>query len=518
MKYALDAAGMKKIDDYTVETVGIPAMELMEGAAGALVEVMQQRITRQDRILAVCGPGNNGGDGVAAARILVRQGYQASILLVGEPGKYSPQMKEQLQMAKKLEVPEENCNKLAEYNIIIDAVFGVGLSKPVSGEYQEMIQKINDLDNYVYSVDIPSGVSADNGRILNIAVEADETVTFGFNKIGLLLYPGADYAGRVTVADIGFPEIASKQISLNTFYYEKEDLARLPRRKNYSHKGTYGKVLMITGSRGMAGAACLSARAAYRSGAGLVKVVSAECNRIVLQTSLPEALFASYDGDDKSPQQLQEQLLADIGWATVIVIGPGLGTSAVSRRLLETVLQNAKVPVIVDADGINLLALELEEHLGSSRRNSLQERMELLSSLVDTPVVFTPHLLEFSRLLGCSLTEITDSLMDRVNQCAGHSKLIHVVKDARTIVAGNQKYYINISGNHGMATGGSGDVLTGIIAALIAQGMGPYEASCLGVYLHGLAGDAAAREKGTYSMMAGDIAASIEKVLVSVNF
>jgi hydroxyethylthiazole kinase-like uncharacterized protein yjeF len=246
-------------------------------------------------------------------------------------------------------------------------------------------------------------------------------------------------------------------------------------------------------------------------------VVSAECNRIILQTSLPEALFAPYDGEDKSPQQLREQLLADIGWATVIVIGPGLGTSAVSRSLLEIVLQNAKVPVIVDADGINLLAMKLEERLGS-RKNSLQERMELLSALVDTPVVFTPHLLEFSRLLGCSLSEMTDSLMDRVNQCADHSKLIHVVKDARTIVAGKQKYYINISGNHGMATGGSGDVLTGIIAALIAQGMEPYEASCLAVYLHGLAGDAAAREKGTYSMMAGDIAASIEKVLVTVNF
>ncbi len=518
MKYALDAATMKSIDDYTVTTVGIAGLELMERAAGALVEVMLRRITGEDRILAVCGPGNNGGDGVAAARLLFCQGYRAAILLIGDPDRYSQQMKEQLLRAENLGVPIENCNKLAEYNIIIDALFGVGLSKPVSGEYEEIIRKINDGGSYVYSADIPSGVSADDGKVLNIAVKADETVTFGFHKIGLLLYPGADYAGRVTVADIGFPEIASRQVCLDTFYYEKEDLARLPKRKNYSHKGTYGRVLMITGSRGMAGAACLSARAAYRSGAGLVKVVSAECNRVILQTVLPEALFSSYDGEEKSSQQLREQLLADISWATVIVVGPGLGLLAASCELLEIVLQNARVPVIIDADGITMMARILEERLDSGRKNSPEERMEFLADLLNTPAIFTPHLLEFSRLLGCPLSEITDSLMEKIRKCKRHSKLILAVKDARTIVAGEQGYYVNVSGNHGMATGGSGDVLTGIIAAMIAQGMEPYEAACLGVYLHGLSGDAAAREKGPYSMMAGDIAASIEKVLINLEF
>ena len=512
MKYALNAAAMKKIDDYTVETVGIPAMELMERAAGAVVEVMESKITREARILAVCGPGNNGGDGVAAARLLMGKGYHAAILLTGNSGKRSRQMEEQLQLAEEVGVPVENTNKLAEYNIIIDAVFGVGLSKPVSGEYEEIIQRINELDNYVYSVDIPSGVSSDGGRIRNAAVKANETVTFGFQKIGLLLYPGADYAGRVTVADIGFPEVASNQVCLDTFYYEAEDLARIPVRKNHSHKGTYGKVLILAGSKGMAGAAYLSARAAYRSGAGLVKVVTAECNRIILQTGIPEALFASYDEDGRSGEELREQLLADIKWASAIVAGPGLGISPVSRSLLETVLQNAQVPVIVDADGINLIAEELDHRMGSGGY-SRQKRMELLGELVSGRIIFTPHLLEFSRLLGCTLTEVTDHLMETVREISYNGKSVYAVKDARTIVACGHKFYVNISGNHGMATGGSGDVLTGIIAALAAQGMEPYEAACLGVYLHGLAGDAAAKEKGAYSMMAGDIAASIEKIL-----
>ncbi len=513
MKYAVDSKRMKMIDDYTVNTVGIPAMELMERAASKLVSVMQQSITKEDRILAVCGPGNNGGDGVAAGRILFLQGYHVAILFIGEEGKCTPQMRAQLEMAKNLEIPLENSNKLSEYNIIIDAVFGVGLSKPVTGVFEEIIRKLNENQSVVYSVDIPSGISAENGAVMNVAVKADETVTFGHNKIGLLLYPGAEYAGKITVADIGFPLEATEQARPDTIYYQKEDLKRLPKRKNYSHKGTYGKVLIIAGSKGMAGAACLSARAAYRSGAGLVKVLTSECNRIILQAQLPEALFAAYDDEDRDAETLQQQILADLTWATVIVVGPGLGLSKVSAELVETVIRKAKVPVIIDADAITLLSMRLEEH-GKEASHRPEQRLSTLSDLLPAGTILTPHLMELSRLLGLPVSDIANNLIDTARQCSYNNKLIYAVKDARTIVARDNRYYINVSGNHGMATGGSGDVLTGIIAAMIAQGMEPYEAACLAVYIHGMAGDEATREKGSYSMMASDIIGSIEKVLI----
>ncbi len=512
MKYAVDSKRMKMIDDFTINTIGIPAMELMERAASMLVSVMQQRIGKDDRILAVCGPGNNGGDGVAAGRILFLQGYHVAILVIGEENKYSPQMKAQLEMAKNLGIPLENRNKLSEYNIIIDAIFGVGLSKPVTGVFEETIRKMNESPNVIYSVDLPSGISAENGAVLNVAVKADETVTFGHNKIGLLLYPGTEYAGVTTVADIGFPMEATVKARPDTFYYQKEDLKLLPRRRNYSHKGTYGKVLIVAGSKGMAGAACLSAHAAYRSGAGLVKVLTSECNRIILQTQLPEALYAAYDDKDINDDRRQQLLLADIAWASVIVVGPGLSLSKTSEELVETVIRKAKVPVIIDADAITLLSMRLEEH-GSEASNGLEQRLSKLSELLPVGTILTPHLMELSRLIGLPVSDITNNLIDTARLCSYNNKLIYAVKDARTIVTKDSRYYVNISGNHGMATGGSGDVLTGIIAAMVAQGMEPYEATCLAVYIHGLAGDAAASEKGSYSMMASDIIGFIEKVL-----
>jgi ADP-dependent NAD(P)H-hydrate dehydratase / NAD(P)H-hydrate epimerase len=503
MKFAIDSKGMKSIDDYTVEVLKIPAMVLMERAAYEVAAVIRQQVKKTDRILAVCGTGNNGGDGIAAGRILYLQGYHVAILLVGDENKRSEQTKQQLEIARNLNIPIENYNKLHEYNIIIDAIFGVGLSRPVTGEYLSVIDNINLNNNKVFAIDIPSGISADYGMVMNAAVRADETITFGLCKKGLLVYPGADYAGKITIADIGFPELAFRQAEPNTFYYEREDLNRLPVRRNHSHKGTFGKVLVIAGSKGMSGAAYLSAKAAYKTGAGLVKVLTASENRIILQTSLPEALFAAYDEEDA-------EIAASISWASAIVIGPGLGQSETAERLLDQVLKEAKVPVIIDADGINLLAkrLDRECHDPQSRRNTI---MRLLAE----NTVLTPHLMELSRLIGIPVTKIGDNIIDTALFCS-YNKLIYVIKEARTIVSNHNSHYINLSGNNGMATGGSGDVLTGMIAALIAQGMENFDAACLGVYLHGLAGDVAAKEKGKYSLMAGDIVNAIEQVMNQV--
>jgi NAD(P)H-hydrate epimerase len=516
MKYAVDSKRMKKIDDYSVEVAKIPSMVLMERAAKEVVAVMKKRIDKSDRILAVCGSGNNGGDGIAAGRILYLQGYQVAILFIGEEDKASIQLKAQLEIARNLGIPIENYNKLHEYNIIIDAIFGVGLSRPVFGLQEEVIRQINQNANIIYAVDIPSGISTDNASVMNIAVKADYTITFGYNKLGLLFYPGALYAGEITVVDIGFPKMVTMQDEIDSFYYEPFDLKRLPSRKNYSHKGSYGKVLVIAGSKGMSGAAYLSAKAAYRSGAGLVKVLTASVNRVILQTLLPEALFAAYDDEELDSVKRQQELLVNLSWASVIVIGPGLGQSQMAQELLETVITKAIVPVIIDADGITLLSKKLDNQSQIEQHLNIQERLDYLAKLLKEHTILTPHLMELARLFGGSVSDISNNLIDTAGQCSYNNKLIYAIKDARTMVVQSQSRYINISGNNGMATGGSGDVLTGIIAAFIAQGMTPYDATCLAVYIHGLAGDYAAKQKGAYSMMASDIIDSIEKVLNNI--
>lgn len=509
MNFAMNATQIKSIDDYTINHVQIPALVLMERAALKVVEIMKQYIKKEDRILVVCGPGNNGGDGIAAGRILKTEGYHVALLFIGNQQNATEQTKLQLKIANNLSISMENNNKLHEYNIIIDSIFGVGLSRPVTGEYENIIHSINQCEAMVFSVDIPSGISANNGAIMNVAVKADYTITFGYQKIGLLLYPGANYSGYITVVDIGFPSIATKQVNPNTFYYQADELKRIPKRRDYSNKGTYGKVLVIAGTKGMSGAAYLAAKAAYKCGVGLVKILTASENRVILQTLLPEALFAAYDDEDDTTTQWLEKVKKELKWASVIVIGPGMGVSPLSEKLLEIVEEYATVPVIIDADGINILS----EYLDRRQLQHTEERLQELQCRLKEGTILTPHIKELARLLQKSPKDIVDNIIDSAVQCSYNNKLIYAIKDARSIVTQGEQLYINTSGNHGMATGGSGDVLTGIIAGFIAQGMEQFEATCLAVYIHGLAGDSAAGRKGTYSLMASDIVDSIEMVL-----
>lgn len=502
MKYIVDSDKMKKIDKYTMEVIKVPPLVLMERAAMELASLIKQKKKKEDRILVVCGPGNNGADGVAAGRILFLQGYQVAILLPFDTNGCSDQMKLQLTIANNLGISIDNSNRLCEYNIIIDAFFGIGLSKPVLGIFSDIIEEINKGQQMVFSVDIPSGISADTGRVLNTAIKADYTVTFGYMKQGLILYPGADYAGEIILADIGFPDLALTYVGADTFYYTREDLNKLPIRKRDGHKGSFGRVLVIAGSEGMSGAAYLSAKACFKTGAGTVKILSSCKNRNIIQTMLPEALFASYDTD--------EDLSSIISWAQVIIIGPGLGLGKITDQLLDLVINQEDTPVIIDADGINMLAKRLDSNYEAL---SLEKRLNVLADILPKNTVLTPHPMELSRLLRMDISEISDNIFDIANQCS-YNELVYVLKDARTIVAGSGKKYINISGNDGMATAGSGDVLTGIIAGLIAQGMKAYDAACLAVYIHGLAGDEAAVRLGRYSLTAEDIVGEISSVLL----
>ena len=275
-----------------------------------------------------------------------------------------------------------------------------------------------------------------------------------------------------------------------TIRYTKEDLCRLPKRWPWSNKGSYGKVLLIVGTKNMAGAAYLSATAAYRTGSGLVRIFTCEENREILQSRVPEAIMTTYASDEEALAKLPEAL----DWATVIGIGPGLGQNARTARLLTAVLQRGSCPLVIDADGINTLAALKQNGSVSSEYDSY-----------GAPIILTPHLKEMERLTGKKVAEIQNTLMETAREAADATH-IFVLKDARTIVSdGSAPTYINMSGNNGMATGGSGDVLTGILCGLLAGGLSALEAARLGVYCHGLAGDAAAKEKGYYGMTAGDL-------------
>ncbi len=498
MKYLLNGTQMKQIDAISISQYGVPSLVLMERAALAVATRMKQVISKDDRILVLSTSGNNGADGLAVARIMYTWGYQVEILACGSFDHATDENNLQLHMVQKLGISVINNAKISTYNIIVDALFGIGLNKPITGELVSLVNEVNHCDNVVFSVDIPSGIHAGSGQILGCCIQADYTITFGYEKLGLVLHPGCEYAGKIYCDEIGFVPGVIDKVAPTTFTYEQSDLEKVPRRHAHSNKGTYGKVLVIAGSKNMSGACYLSAKAAYRTGAGLVKILTAKDNRTILQASLPEAILATYEADTG-----MEELVKHLDWATVIVIGPGIGDSKEAAKLLDLVVTQAKVPVVMDADALNLLAA--------------REDLEELLTGFSNRVILTPHLMEMSRLAKVSVQDIKNELLPFAVDTVKGKQYTLVLKDARTIVARDSQEYINCSGNHGMATAGAGDVLTGIIAGILAEGMPPYEAACLGVYIHGLAGDKAREKKGAYSLMAEDIVESISDVLKVVD-
>ena len=485
MRYLYTGQDAKKIDEHAVEIVGMPSLVLMERAAMTVAKVLMERESKDSRFLAVCGTGNNGGDGVATARILHEMGYKAAIAIVGYPDSMSEETRKQTEIAVGCHVPVIPMSAIRdhEFDVILDGLFGIGLSREISDVYEQIIGDINESGAVVYSLDIPSGVHAGSGAVMGTAVRARTTITFGVNKLGLILHPGCEYAGEVIVADIGFPNESVQAIRPPYCYYEPEDIrAFLPERKPRTHKGNYGHVLVVAGSREMSGAAYLCACAAYRSGAGLVKVVSVPENRDVLLTALPEILFCERD-----------ELSEAMDWADAIVIGPGLGLDSEAEEMIHTVIENSPVPAVIDGDGIRLC------------RN--------ITTKLSENFVLTPHIGEMSYLTGRSVEDLKTNIVSATYDAAMDIDGIVVCKDSRTVVSDGNTCYINVSGNNGMATGGSGDVLAGMVGSFLGQGMEPYEAAKLAVYIHGLAGDVMAEKKSKYSLMATDLLDGIGEVI-----
>lgn len=494
MEYILNAAQMKLCDKKTIETIGISSMVLMERAALSVVNAMVDQQFDLSSVLVLCGSGNNGGDGFAIARILDERKIPVVTAFVGNDTSMTEETKWQRKICETCGIKNVSNFKDYEYTTIVDAILGIGLSREVQGKYAEVFEWVNSRDAKVVSVDIPSGICADTGKCLGSAIRADLTVTFAYKKTGQILYPGTEYCGTLIRTDIGilanrFTDPIPKQ-----FIYNKDDLRKVPCRKAYSNKGTYGKVLLIAGTEGMSGAACLAGLAAYRSGCGLVRIFTPACNRTVIQTYLPEAIVTVYQEDDWQPF-----LMEALDWADVTGIGPGIGQSRVSDQILQTVMKQFQKTLVVDADALNLLSKNLQ---------ILKNRKER--------VIVTPHVGEMMRLMHASKEQILADIILAAKQFAAEYGVICVLKDARSIVSDGENVYINISGNSGMSAGGSGDVLTGVICALLAQHMEAYEAAALGVYLHGLAGDFAAKEKGAYGMLASELADGIGEVLKNV--
>ncbi len=496
MRELVTCAQMKALDQETIETRGVPSLVLMERAALSVVEEIKKHAVCLDAVLVVCGTGNNGGDGVAIARLLALEGYAASYCLVGDAAKCSTQTQRQLLIADNYQVSRVDEPDFSAYTVIIDAMFGIGLSRDVAGRYAEFIEAINRTEAFVVSVDIPSGVNGDSGRVLAHAVSADLTVTFAYGKPGLYLYPGAFCSKEVVVRDIGIYH-GKEQGNSYLRVLEDEDLAGLPPRPADGNKGTFGKVLVVAGSHNMAGAGYLSSAAALGVGCGMVKIHTAEENRVILQELLPEALLYTDVGDEKDPTKLWTENLA---WADVIVLGPGIGQSPASERLCAFYLEHSDKPMVLDADALNLLSVHPEwwqfakEHW-----------------------IITPHPGELGRLLGKSPGEVKESLPDAAGKLSEEHGITCVAKDARSVtVTAQGASYLNLSGCDGMGSAGSGDVLAGIIGGLVARGLKCSLAAPLGVYLHGRAGMEAAHRHGRSAMKASDIIEETGNILKEI--
>ncbi len=495
MKGIVTAAEMKSYDSYTINEVGIPSLVLMERAAFSVVQRMGKYLKKgKNKVCIVCGIGNNGADGLAIARMLAEKACEVHVYIVGNPEKATLEFGRQRMILESYPVQIFENMSLDDlgYDFVVDAIFGVGLTRAVEGVFAEMINAMNDVGGMKVAVDIPSGISADTGEVLGVAFKADMTVTFAFGKRGLYFYPGGDYAGEVYVADIGIGRISNPKCNPRMCIYEMNDIERLlPQRTASGNKGTFGKVLIVAGFEYMVGAAILCARSCYEMGAGMVKVICPEESRMILQQAVPEILYGTCEDLDSS-----------LKWADVVVVGPGMGQGHMARTVLSQLLESCELPMVMDADALNMLSVDkgLQDFLYARGDKGLE-------------TVLTPHMGEFARLAGTSVADLKTDIAEATFNWAKAYQITLVAKDARTVVADmGGRLYLNITGNSGMATAGSGDVLSGIIGALLGQGLGGFDAATLGVYIHSLAGDGAADKYSEYGVTAGKIIETIKKL------
>ncbi len=501
----LNADEMKSLDASAINDYHIPSLILMEHAALNVHDYICEKYAVNDKVVIVSGTGNNGADGLCLARLLYQTGFNPVVFLLGNESKLTKEARVHCDSLNSLGIKLYNISsqisgltaeilvsEIALSSVVVDAIFGISLNREVTGIYSDVIAVINEYSNKIISLDIPSGVSADKGEVLGIAVKADVTITFAKPKVGLCLYQGAMYSGEVIVADIGIPKIAENKLKHPVKLINQECFERISYRNPFSHKGDFGKVLIVAGSRDMAGAATLAARSAYRAGSGLVYVLTHRDNKTAILANSPETIVYSY-GDETTDGELALMLLDISKTVDSVVIGCGLSKSNSSKQLVSASFDIEK-PILMDADALNIMA----------------EDDRLLDQLKTRiyPTILTPHIGEMARLSKKTSQEISSDLLRTSKEFVEEYHVNLCLKSARTVVSFvSNKQFVNIKGNSGMATAGSGDVLSGTIGAMIAMNSEEYfeEAVLKGVYIHSVAGDKAAELRGEDSLIASDI-------------
>ncbi|MGA7161692.1 MAG: NAD(P)H-hydrate dehydratase [Bacteroidota bacterium] len=506
------AQHMKELDDLAVRRYGIPSLLLMENAGRSVVEEIERRFgaTAGKAILVISGKGKNGGDGIVAARYAIDRGADTTILFLGDEADLRDDVKTNYDILKKTADPNltilHTFNKKdlsrKKFDFIIDAIFGTSFRGEVKGNFKNVIEWINlQHDSKIIAVDIPSGLDASSGECSSTVVKACLTVTMVLPKVGLYLGKGREYAGSVAVSDIQIPDRLLEEKKSAVSLVEENDVCNgLPVRSIAAHKQSVGRIFVLAGSKGLTGAALLCSQSAMKAGAGAVvlgipSAVFPAVSRRTLEV-MPFELPSTPDGSLASSglKDIEQKMK----WADVMLIGPGLSQNAETQKIVQKIISTSRKTLVIDADGLNALAKEI----------SILRRRKCKS------VVLTPHLGEFSRLVALPAGEIEKNKLDIARSFARKNDVILVLKGAPTIIAvPDGDVFVNPTGNAGMATAGSGDVLAGVIAALIGQHSTPAQAAINGVYVHGRAGDLARDDIGEMGMIASDIMSHIPAVL-----
>jgi hydroxyethylthiazole kinase-like uncharacterized protein yjeF len=516
MQRLVTAAQMQEIDRRATAEHGIPSLTLMENAGRGVVESMERHLgsLAGTRPLVVCGKGNNGGDGFVVTRLLLEKKAEPDCILLGKAADLAGDALTNYQRladsgfkVRDISARTDIGPLFQDRKVTVDAIFGTGLTRAPAGLAAESIKLVNSSGSYVVAVDLPSGLASDTGMPYEPCVRADLTVTMALPKLGLWLFPGRALAGTVEVVDIGMPgtkdEGPGTKDGLGTFLLNAAHIGGiLPRRRPDGHKGTFGAALIIAGSRNFSGAAVLAGMAAVRSGCGLIRLAIPAGIADVVSSDVVEAVkipLPQTETGSLSPAAI-ENLLELAGDAEAVAIGPGIGTDRRTQKLELSFLAEVEKPTLIDADGLNNLAGSLN-----------------LLPRVKAPLVLTPHPGEFARLTGLKAGDINADRVGVSRRFATEKKVVLVLKGASTVVAApDGRVFVNPTGNSGLAKGGTGDILSGLVVGLMAQGMSPLDAACAGVFLHGLAADIGVRTLTEYCLAAGDLARYLPEAFAAV--
>lgn len=511
--YVVTAGEMQKMDKLTIEFYGIPGIVLMENAGRGAVRTLLGQFPdiMGKKVGIIAGRGNNGGDGFVIARYLVEMGVDVSVYLLSLKEKVKGDAETNLNLLDALdiavyEMPDEEAfagrrSMMDKEDLWVDAILGTGLKSDVKGFFKKVIETLNGFGKPVFAVDIPSGLDSDRGIPRGVCIRAAATATFGFPKIGHIIYPGASYTGRLAIIDIGIPRHIADSVNPKKRILTRGYIHRLlKKRAPDAHKGNAGHVLGIAGSPGKTGAAAMTAMSALRIGAGLVTLAVPEKLNPILETVLKEVMTlpAPDDGKGFFAEEAYELLMKEVDGKTCVAIGPGIGENP--KQLVRKIVRDSPAPMVIDADGLNGLA----------------DNVDILKQVGSTAIL-TPHPGEMARLTGKPVSDIQSDRIGTARDFAIEFGVHLVLKGARTVIAHpDGEVFVNLTGNSGMAAGGMGDVLTGLIAGLIAQGYSAEAAIHLGVYLHGAAADLLREKIGPQGYLASEVMDAIPEVTANI--